>query len=87
MTRRAATQAAPARDRGQATHPPPLAGAVLLVGVYGGYFGAAVGVPMLAMLSLSTSEPLPVTNAVKNIATGAANITAAVAYAFVAPVD
>ncbi|MDQ8703934.1 sulfite exporter TauE/SafE family protein [Streptomyces sp. LHD-70] len=63
-----------------------LTGAVLLVGLYGGYFGAAAGVLMLAVLSLSASEPLPVTNAVKNIATGAANITAAVAYAFLAPV-
>ncbi|WP_404194632.1 sulfite exporter TauE/SafE family protein [Streptomyces tauricus] len=65
----------------------PLACAVLLVGLYGGYFGAAAGVLMLAVLSLSASEPLPVTNAVKNIATGAANITAAIAYAFLAPVD
>ncbi|MFF3906255.1 sulfite exporter TauE/SafE family protein [Streptomyces sp. NPDC001848] len=65
----------------------PLAGAVLAVGLYGGYFGAAAGVLMLAVLSLSASEPLPVTNAVKNIATGAANVTAAVAYAFLAPVD
>ncbi|MDH6220345.1 sulfite exporter TauE/SafE family protein [Streptomyces pseudovenezuelae] len=65
----------------------PLVCAVLLVGLYGGYFGAAAGVLMLAVLSLSANEPLPVTNAVKNIATGAANVTAAVAYAFLAPVD
>ncbi|MEU9793393.1 sulfite exporter TauE/SafE family protein [Streptomyces sparsogenes] len=66
----------------------PMACAVLLVGLYGGYFGAASGVLMLAVLSLSASagEPLPVTNAVKNIATGAANVTAAVAYVLVAPV-
>jgi uncharacterized protein len=63
-----------------------LTGAVLVVGLYGGYFGAAAGVLMLAVLSLSASEPLPVTNAVKNISTGAANLTAAVAYAFLAPV-
>ncbi|CAM5728713.1 hypothetical protein SANTM175S_10953 [Streptomyces antimycoticus] len=65
----------------------PLACAVLLVGLYGGYFGAASGVLMLAVLSLSATEPLPVTNAVKNIATGAANVTAAVAYVAVAPVN
>ncbi|MFJ2261498.1 sulfite exporter TauE/SafE family protein [Streptomyces sp. NPDC087844] len=65
----------------------PVACAVLLVGLYGGYFGAAAGVLMLAVLSLSATEPLPVTNAGKNIATGAANVTAAVAYAFLAPVD
>jgi hypothetical protein len=65
---------------------PALVVAVLLVGLYGGYFGAAAGVLMLAVLSLSAREPLPVTNAVKNIATGAANVTAAVAYALLAPV-
>ena len=65
---------------------PAQAGAVLLVGLYGGYFGAAAGVLMLAVLSLSATEPLPVTNAVKNMATGAANLTAAVAYSFLAPV-
>jgi uncharacterized membrane protein YfcA len=65
----------------------PLTCAVLLVGLYGGYFGAAAGVLMLAVLSLSANEPLRVTNAVKNIATGAANVTAAIAYAFLAPVD
>ncbi|MGI5282269.1 sulfite exporter TauE/SafE family protein [Nonomuraea polychroma] len=64
----------------------PLAVAVALVGVYGGYFGAASGVIMLAVLCAGVTEPLPVTNAVKNMATGAANITAAVAYAFLAPV-
>lgn len=65
----------------------PVACAVLLIGLYGGYFGAAAGVLMLAVLSLSVTEPLPVTNAVKNIVTGAANVTAAIAYAFLAPVN
>ncbi|MCG5211706.1 sulfite exporter TauE/SafE family protein [Streptosporangium sp. KLBMP 9127] len=65
----------------------PLAGAVVVVGLYGGFFGAAAGVLMLAVLSVSVTEPLPVTNAVKNLATGAANATAGVAYAFFAPVN
>ncbi|WP_344597338.1 sulfite exporter TauE/SafE family protein [Actinomadura vinacea] len=64
----------------------PLVVPVGLVGLYGGYFGAAAGVLMLAVLCASATEPLPVTNAVKNLATGAANVTAAVAYAFLAPV-
>lgn len=76
-----------APDPGSARPTFPLTCAVLLVGLYGGYFGAAAGVLMLAVLSLSAAEPLAVTNAVKNIATGAANLTAAVAYAVVAPVD
>ncbi|PXY27137.1 sulfite exporter TauE/SafE family protein [Prauserella muralis] len=76
-----------ARTRGGPPSALPLALAVLVVAVYGGYFGAGAGVLMLAVLSVSATEPLPVTNAVKNVVTGAANVTAAVAFAFVAPVD
>jgi uncharacterized membrane protein YfcA len=65
----------------------PMVLSVVLVAVYGGYFGAGAGVLMLGVLSVWLSEPLPVTNAVKNVALGAANVTAAAAYAFLAPVD
>lgn len=60
---------------------------VAVVGVYGGYFGAGAGIIMLAVLAVRTSEPLAVTNAVKNLVTSAANLVAAVAYVFLAPVD
>jgi len=60
---------------------------IVAVGVYGGYFGAAVGIILLAVLALRTVEPLAVTNAVKNVATSTANGVAAVAYIFLAPVD
>lgn len=60
---------------------------VLLVAIYGGYFGAGGGIIMLAVLSLETFEPLPVTNAVKNITTTVANVAAAVIFAFASPVD
>jgi uncharacterized membrane protein YfcA len=59
---------------------------VAAVGVYGGYFGAGVGIILLAVLALRTDEPLAVTNAIKNVASGTANVVAAVAYAFLAPV-
>ncbi len=58
-----------------------------LVGIYGGYFGAGAGIIMLALLSLETLEPFPVTNAVKNITLAAANLVAAVIFAFASPVD
>ena len=64
----------------------PLALAILLISVYGGYFGAAAGVLMLAALSLAASEPLAVSNAVKNVTLGAANLAAGVLYAVLAPV-
>jgi hypothetical protein len=60
---------------------------VLLVGIYGGYFGAGAGVIMLAVLSLETLEPLPVTNAIKNLTMTAANLVAAVIFACASPVD
>lgn len=82
--RRAADERASRKGPGS---PAPLAVAIVLVGIYGGYFGAGAGVLMLAVLSAAATEPLPVTNAVKNIATGAANVTAAVAYGFLAPVN
>lgn len=60
---------------------------VLALGVYGGYFGAGVGIIALAALSFERVEALAVTNAVKNVATGAANGAAALAYLVFAPVD
>jgi uncharacterized protein len=61
--------------------------ALLLVGAYGGYFGAGAGIILLATLAVRDSEPLAVTNAVKNIGTGVANAVATLVYLFVAPVD
>jgi uncharacterized protein len=59
---------------------------VFALGVYGGYFGAGVGIIALAALALERTEPIAVTNAVKNVATGSANGAAAIAYVLFAPV-
>ncbi|WP_040336565.1 sulfite exporter TauE/SafE family protein [Candidatus Blastococcus massiliensis] len=50
------------------------------VAIYGGYFGAAAGVLLLAMYLLSTGEGLPRGNAMKNVVLGAANGVAAVGF-------
>jgi uncharacterized membrane protein YfcA len=55
--------------------------------MYTGYFGAAGGVVLLAILSTMFSEPLIRLNALKNVLGGAANAVAAVVFAFFAPVD
>ena len=55
---------------------------VFLVAVYGGYFGAAAGVLMLALLLASTRDTLARSNAVKNVVLGLANATAAVTFIF-----
>jgi uncharacterized membrane protein YfcA len=56
------------------------------ISIYGGYFGAAAGVLMLAMFLLVTGEGVPRGNAVKNVVLGVANSVAAVAYAFLTDV-
>ena len=48
--------------------------------IYGGYFGAAAGVLMLAMFLLATGEALPRSNALKNVVLGVANGVAAVGF-------
>jgi uncharacterized membrane protein YfcA len=60
---------------------------VALIGVYGGYFGAAAGVLLLALLLVSTSETLAQCNAVKNVVLGLANALAAVLFIVFGSVD
>ena len=60
---------------------------VFLVGIYGGYFGAAAGVILLALLLLGTTEPLATSNALKNALLGVANAVAALGFALLAPVE
>jgi uncharacterized membrane protein YfcA len=50
------------------------------IAIYGGYFGAAAGVLMLAMFLLGTGENLPRGNAFKNVILAVANAVAAVGY-------
>jgi uncharacterized protein len=64
----------------------------LLAGVFGvtvyvGYFGAAAGIVMLAVLTVMVAGPLARTNAVKNILGGVANAVAAAAFAVFGHVD
>ena len=56
--------------------------AVFLVGAYGGYFGAAAGVIMLAIFSITSKSGFPVYNALKNVSLGFSNLVATIIYAF-----
>ena len=60
---------------------------VFLVGIYGGYFGAASGVIMLALLLLGTGEALARANGLRNVLLGFANGVASVGFALLAPVE
>jgi uncharacterized membrane protein YfcA len=50
------------------------------VGIYGGYFGAAAGVVLLALFLLGTGEGLPRSNAMRNAVLGVANGVAAIGF-------
>jgi uncharacterized membrane protein YfcA len=62
------------------------AGAIFLITIYGGYFGAAAGVLLLALLLRAGGATLAHANASKNVILGVANSVAAVAFMFLAPV-
>jgi uncharacterized membrane protein YfcA len=61
--------------------------AIYLVGVYGGYFGAAQGILLLAILGVALSQDLHRTNALKNVLAGLVNGVAALYFIFAAHVD
>jgi uncharacterized protein len=59
---------------------------VFLAGVYGGYFGAAQGVLLIALLGLFLDEHLQRVNAAKNVLAGIVNGVAAVLFVLVSHV-
>ena len=59
---------------------------VFLVAVYGGYFGAAAGVLMLALLLAASEASLAKSNALKNVVLAMANGVAALAFVVLGPV-
>jgi uncharacterized membrane protein YfcA len=65
---------------------PGLTASVFAIAIYGGYFGAAAGVMVLALMLAVTGETLARSNAFKNVVLGIANATAAVGFALLGPV-
>ncbi len=64
--------------------------AAVLVGlgaIYGGYFGAGLGVIVLAVLAIVVDEPLNRLNGFKQYVSLAVNIAAAIVFVVVAPLD
>jgi uncharacterized protein len=60
--------------------------AVYLTGVYGGYFGAAQGILLLAILGVALAQDLQRTNALKNVLAGLVNGVAGVYFILAAHV-
>ena len=83
LARRLAAGEGPARPNGG----PLLFVAVLLTGIYGGYFGAAQGVILIALLGIFIDDGLQRLNALKNVLAALVNGIAAVLFVFFADVD
>jgi uncharacterized protein len=76
------------RDRPRRAHGGPVGWLlVLATGVYGGYFGAAQGIMLIAALGLTLDEGLQRVNAAKNVLAGLANLVSGAVFVVVAPVD
>jgi uncharacterized protein len=78
-----------AAERDGDEHPGPGAGllaGIFLIGVYGGYFGAAAGVMLLALLLVATDDTLARSNALKNVVLAIGNVAAALGFVFLGPV-
>ncbi|GAA2096859.1 sulfite exporter TauE/SafE family protein [Kitasatospora saccharophila] len=80
--RRAAGTSAPATDGGWL-----LLACIGLTGVYGGYFGAAQGVLLLALMGMLLPDDLQTINGIKNVLAVIVNGVAAVFFLFTATID
>jgi uncharacterized membrane protein YfcA len=81
-------RAAPAgTDASRHTAGRGLIAGVFVIGIYGGYFGAAAGVMLLALLLTLTHDTLARSNALKNAVLGIANATAAIGFCLLASVE
>ena len=63
----------------------PLLAGMLIAAVYGGYFGAAVSVIILAILVVTVDDSLPQLNALKVPLAGSMNLVSGVVFAFFGP--
>ena len=61
--------------------------AVALAGVYGGYFGAAQGVLLIAILGIGVPERLQALNGIKNVLGAVVNSISGLVFVFLAEVD
>jgi len=68
-------------------HSPYLTAGVFFCGAYAAYFGSAVSILLFAILTLFVADTLQHLNAMKILLAGCANLLAALAYAFLAPVE
>lgn len=68
-------------------HNLPLLATVYLTGIYGGYFGAAQGVILMALLGIFVADDLQRLNGLKNVLALLVNGVAAILFVLIAPVS
>jgi uncharacterized membrane protein YfcA len=66
---------------------PLLLAGVAATGIYGGYFGAAQGVVLLALLGVFVPGGMTQVNGIKNVLAGVANLVSALLFIAIADVD
>jgi uncharacterized membrane protein YfcA len=57
---------------------------IFVTGVYGGYFGAAQGIMMMAIFGVTLDDDIQRVNAMKNVLAALVNLTSAIVFLFVA---
>jgi uncharacterized membrane protein YfcA len=70
-----------ARHGGRGVPTPVLIGTVLVASIYGGYFGAGLGIILLAALGVLLDDDLRIVNALKQVLALVVNTTAAIFFA------
>jgi uncharacterized membrane protein YfcA len=84
---RIAARLARRADVGEHALPRPVHAAVIVGSIYGGYFGAALGVLLMALLGLVLPDDLQQVNGLKTVLQFVTNAVAAVGLAIFGPVD
>jgi uncharacterized protein len=75
------------RRQGSRARGATIVASLFAIGVYGGYFGAAQGILLLAVLGVGLNEALQRVNALKNVLAGVTNLAAGVVFVIAAHVD
>jgi uncharacterized membrane protein YfcA len=77
----------PEHPHGSSGHLVPAGISAFFTGIYGGYFGAAQGVLLMAILGIGVADSLQRHNATKNVLALVVNLVAALVFIAVADVD
>jgi uncharacterized protein len=64
-----------------------LPGGLIATAAYDGYWGAGAGVMILALLMITLGQPLPQSNALKNMLLGVADVTCCILFIVFWPID